>query len=434
MDLVRGGELFEEIEQHGELGTKTARKYFQELVDGIDYCHQRGVFHRDLKPENLLVDENGTLKITDFGVSSMKGDTTENDLLYTACGTPYYCAPEIINGAEGGYSGVKIDVWSCGIILYLLLTGNLPFQSTDMRLLYEEINDCKVFYPHWMDADAKDLISHILKKDPAARFSLQDVINHPWFLVDYEHHRPESSSLSGNIGRNRSSNRRNSASSSKDGRRSSSRRNSKGKRSSQKGRQSSESLQTGSTVDDNKGSALSAVPERPCLLPVESENDLLNKDNNSPSESPPILREDSVEAANPPTTEDEQIESHSRVDLPGAHVSSPVEVPKAENSAAKQRNLGDQTYDNKRSQTQKDMSEYEDKEVRVLIRAALPGKAENKIERVTKELEELDIECAEDLSFLSSTLKTRAAVTRWLEENSKLQSITCMRIAEFLFL
>lgn len=89
MDLVRGGELFEQIERKGELDEKLARKYFQQLIDGIDYCHRRGVCHRDLKPENLLVDENGTLKITDFGVSSMKGGVSGSDLLYTACGTPY---------------------------------------------------------------------------------------------------------------------------------------------------------------------------------------------------------------------------------------------------------------------------------------------------------------------------------------------------------
>lgn len=186
MDLVRGGELFEQIERKGELDEKLARKYFQQLIDGIDYCHRRGVCHRDLKPENLLVDENGTLKITDFGVSSMKGGVSGSDLLYTACGTPYYCAPEIINGAEEGYSGVKIDAWSCGIILYLLLTGTLPFQNEDMTQLYEQINRCRVDYPSWMPPDAKDLISKLLEKDPDRRFSLEQVKQHPWFLVDYE--------------------------------------------------------------------------------------------------------------------------------------------------------------------------------------------------------------------------------------------------------
>ncbi|CDF33575.1 Serine/threonine protein kinase [Chondrus crispus] len=186
MDLVRGGELFEQIERRGELDEKLARKYFQQLIDGVDYCHRRGVCHRDLKPENLLVDENGTLKITDFGVSSMKGGVSGSDLLYTACGTPYYCAPEIINGAEEGYSGVKIDAWSCGIILFLLLTGTLPFQNEDMTKLYEQINRCKVEYPSWMPADAKNLIAQLLEKDPDKRYSLENVKGHSWFLVDYE--------------------------------------------------------------------------------------------------------------------------------------------------------------------------------------------------------------------------------------------------------
>lgn len=186
MDLVRGGELFEQIERRGELDEKLARKYFQQLIDGVDYCHRRGVCHRDLKPENLLVDENGTLKITDFGVSSMKGGVSGSDLLYTACGTPYYCAPEIINGAEEGYSGVKIDAWSCGIILFLLLTGTLPFQNEDMTKLYEQINRCKVEYPSWMPADARNLIAQLLEKDPDKRYSLENVKGHSWFLVDYE--------------------------------------------------------------------------------------------------------------------------------------------------------------------------------------------------------------------------------------------------------
>eukprot|EP00168_Porphyra_purpurea_P002136 TRINITY_DN124_c1_g1_i2.p1 TRINITY_DN124_c1_g1~~TRINITY_DN124_c1_g1_i2.p1 ORF type:complete len:256 (+),score=58.99 TRINITY_DN124_c1_g1_i2:202-969(+) len=115
----------------------------------------------------------------------MKGGVG-SDLLYTACGTPYYCAPEIINGAEEGYSGVKIDAWSCGIILYLLLTGVLPFQHDDMTRLYELINACKVPYPSWMGSDAKDLICHLLVKDPEKRFSLEDVKKHSWFLVDYD--------------------------------------------------------------------------------------------------------------------------------------------------------------------------------------------------------------------------------------------------------
>eukprot|EP00168_Porphyra_purpurea_P021243 TRINITY_DN936_c0_g1_i5.p1 TRINITY_DN936_c0_g1~~TRINITY_DN936_c0_g1_i5.p1 ORF type:complete len:349 (+),score=125.03 TRINITY_DN936_c0_g1_i5:134-1048(+) len=187
MDLVRGGELFDTIERQGELDEALARKYFQQLVDGIHYCHRRGVCHRDLKPENLLVDEDGALKITDFGVSSMRGGAGggASDLLYTACGTPYYCAPEIISGAEEGYSGVKIDAWSCGIILYLLVTGELPFLHDDMPRLYELINGCKVPYPPWMGGDVKDLISRLLVKDPARRYALEDVKKHVWFLVDY---------------------------------------------------------------------------------------------------------------------------------------------------------------------------------------------------------------------------------------------------------
>jgi 5'-AMP-activated protein kinase, catalytic alpha subunit len=125
MDLVRGCELFEMIERKGELDDNLARRYFQYLADGIDYCHRRGVYHRDLKPKNPLVDENGTLKNVGFRVYSIKRNLDAGS--YAQRGTPYYCAPEIINDVEETSSGVKIDVWSCGIIPDRLLTGELPF-------------------------------------------------------------------------------------------------------------------------------------------------------------------------------------------------------------------------------------------------------------------------------------------------------------------
>lgn len=348
MDLVRGGELFEQIERRGELDEKLARKYFQQLVDGIDYCHRRGVCHRDLKPENLLVDENGTLKITDFGVSSMKGGVSGSDLLYTACGTPYYCAPEIINGAEEGYSGVKIDAWSCGIILYLLLTGTLPFQNEDMTQLYEQINRCKVEYPSWMPLEAKDLISRLLEKDPDKRYSLEDVKAHQWFTVDYEGTEVESSRHSG------SGKSMNSAKNSGKGGRSS-----KGSRSrdaltrgSSGGRRSSDSLQ---------GAGANSQPQM--MSPPASA---------PPPEDPPLTLKNVV-------------------------------------------------------------ADYEDKPLDEVIRAALPGKPQKRIDDVVTKLSELDIDCVEDIQFLAETLKTPANLTSWLEDKSALPSVTCMRISRFFF-
>lgn len=185
MELVTGGELFECIEK-GPVSENLARHYFQQLVDGVDFCHKKGVAHRDLKPENLLLDENGDIKITDFGFSSMKGMDVHTGLLYTQCGTPDYCAPEIIGSAQNGYTGAKVDAWSCGIILYALLCGRLPFQEPDTDKLYDLILACQVKYPPFISEGACDLLQNLLVRDPNKRFDLQKVKRHPWFLVDYE--------------------------------------------------------------------------------------------------------------------------------------------------------------------------------------------------------------------------------------------------------
>lgn len=190
MDLVKGCELLEIIDGGNGLSEDIAQDYFQQLVDGVHYCHLRGVCHRDLKLENILVDEYGKVSIADFGIANMRGELRGgDDLMYTACGTPFYCAPEIINGALDGYSGYKIDAWSCGILLYLLLTGKFPFQndgSNNMLALYERINCCEVNYPPWVSAEARDLISCLLAKDSKKRYSLEQVKSHPWFCINFE--------------------------------------------------------------------------------------------------------------------------------------------------------------------------------------------------------------------------------------------------------
>ncbi len=186
MDYVRGGELFHHLEKNGRVDEAKARLYFQQLVDGVDFCHRSGVAHRDLKPENILLNENGDIRITDFGFSSMRGVDVNSDLLHTQCGTPDYCAPEIIECSSKGYSGAKVDAWSCGIILYALLAGRLPFVEQDTEKLYDLILACQVDYPKFMSPQARDLLEHMLVRDPAKRFDLQAVKHHPWFLVDYD--------------------------------------------------------------------------------------------------------------------------------------------------------------------------------------------------------------------------------------------------------
>mmetsp|Transcript_12544 Transcript_12544/g.31693 ORF Transcript_12544/g.31693 Transcript_12544/m.31693 type:complete len:437 (+) Transcript_12544:48-1358(+) len=184
MDLVRGGEILGLIERRGGLDEKIARRYFQQLVDGVEYCHRRGIYHRDIKPENLLVDQDGTLKITDFGVSSMKPGATDQ-LLFTSVGTPFYAAPELLGETKSGYQGSKVDAWSIGVILFLLLTGELPFHDDNMTKLYKLIQQARPTYPAKFPAAAKDLCSIMLVRDPEKRADLSSVRKHPWFLVDY---------------------------------------------------------------------------------------------------------------------------------------------------------------------------------------------------------------------------------------------------------
>ncbi|XP_014629544.1 CBL-interacting serine/threonine-protein kinase 9 isoform X2 [Glycine max] len=133
LEFVDGGELFDKIAANGRLKEDEARNYFQQLINAVDYCHSRGVYHRDLKPENLL-DSNGVLKVSDFGLSTYS--QKEDELLHTACGTPNYVAPEVLN--DRGYVGSTSDIWSCGVILFVLMAGYLPFDEPTHMALYKK--------------------------------------------------------------------------------------------------------------------------------------------------------------------------------------------------------------------------------------------------------------------------------------------------------
>eukprot|EP00047_Mylnosiga_fluctuans_P004714 m.236127 g.236127 ORF g.236127 m.236127 type:complete len:242 (-) comp12931_c0_seq1:891-1616(-) len=134
MEYVSGGELFDYIINHGKLSEREARSFFQQILSGVDYCHRHMVVHRDLKPENLLLDSKGNVKIADFGLSNIMRD---GDFLKTSCGSPNYAAPEVISGQL--YAGPEVDVWSCGVILYVLLCGKLPFDDEHVQHLFKKI-------------------------------------------------------------------------------------------------------------------------------------------------------------------------------------------------------------------------------------------------------------------------------------------------------
>ncbi|KAG9157020.1 hypothetical protein Leryth_009053 [Lithospermum erythrorhizon] len=184
LEFVTGGELFDNIVNHGRMKEDEARKYFQQLINVVDYCHSRGVYHRDLKPENLLLDASGNLKVSDFGLSALSQQVRDDGLFHTACGTPNYVAPEVLN--DRGYDGASADLWSCGVILYVLLAGYLPFDDSNLIHLYEKICSAKFSCPPWLSFSAMKLIVRILDPNPMTRITIAEILEDEWFKKDYK--------------------------------------------------------------------------------------------------------------------------------------------------------------------------------------------------------------------------------------------------------
>lgn len=178
MELVRGGELFSKIAK-GRLKEDVARHYFQQLISAVDFCHSRGVYHRDLKPENLLLDDDGNLKVTDFGLSAFAEHLRQDGLLHTTCGTPAYVAPEVIG--KKGYDGAKADIWSCGVILFVLLAGYLPFQDDNLVAMYRKIYKGDFKCPQWFSTESRRLITKLLDPNPTTRITTSKIMDSSWF-------------------------------------------------------------------------------------------------------------------------------------------------------------------------------------------------------------------------------------------------------------
>ncbi|XP_010054968.1 CBL-interacting serine/threonine-protein kinase 9 isoform X1 [Eucalyptus grandis] len=183
LEFVDGGELFDKIARHGRLKEDEARRYFQQLIDAVDYCHSRGVYHRDLKPENLLLDTYGVLKVSDFGLSTFSKKVRGDGLLHTACGTPNYVAPEVLN--DNGYDGTSSDIWSCGVILFVLMAGYLPFDEANLIALYKKICNADFACPPWFSSGAKNLILRILDPSPLTRITIPEIREDEWFKKGY---------------------------------------------------------------------------------------------------------------------------------------------------------------------------------------------------------------------------------------------------------
>ena len=188
MEYCEGRELFDYIVMKKRLTEMEACKFFQEIIDGVEYLHQNCIVHRDLKPENLLLDYKKTIKISDFGLST---SYNKNTTLSTPCGTPSYAPPEMLRGEE--YHGLLSDMWSCGIILYAMLCGYLPFSESKEEIICQKIMDGDYEMPDYLSKAAVDLLTNILKIDPSERYDIDRVKSHPWFnlnCTNYNYNRP----------------------------------------------------------------------------------------------------------------------------------------------------------------------------------------------------------------------------------------------------
>uniref|UniRef100_A0A0E0LNU5 non-specific serine/threonine protein kinase n=1 Tax=Oryza punctata TaxID=4537 RepID=A0A0E0LNU5_ORYPU len=207
LEYVNGGELFDKIALKGKLSEKEGRKLFQQLMDAVSYCHEKGVYHRDLKPENVLVDAKGNIKVSDFGLSALPQNQRvwnfllhqisrinslvskvrlqfqKDGLLHTTCGSPNYIAPEVL--LNRGYDGSLSDIWSCGVILYVMLTGNLPFDDQNTVVLYQKILKGDARIPKWLSPGAQDVLRKILDPNPITRLDITGIRAHEWFRQDY---------------------------------------------------------------------------------------------------------------------------------------------------------------------------------------------------------------------------------------------------------
>jgi serine/threonine-protein kinase HSL1, negative regulator of Swe1 kinase len=184
MEYVPGGELFNYISERRGLDEDEAVYLFRQIITALLYCHRINIHHRDLKPENILLDTNThNLKLVDFGMAALQ---PAGRFLSTPCGSPHYAAPEVIRTKS--YDGSKADVWSCGVILFVMLAGYPPFNYTgeerDLKELFRSITNADYVMPDRFSSEAQDLIRRILVADPRKRISIENVWHHP-FLHKY---------------------------------------------------------------------------------------------------------------------------------------------------------------------------------------------------------------------------------------------------------
>uniref|UniRef100_A0A673K925 non-specific serine/threonine protein kinase n=1 Tax=Sinocyclocheilus rhinocerous TaxID=307959 RepID=A0A673K925_9TELE len=178
-EYAKNGEMFDYLTSNGRMSENEARKKFWQILTAVDYCHRHHIVHRDLKTENLLLDANMNIKLADFGFGNFYN---AGEPLSTWCGSPPYAAPEVFEGKE--YEGPQLDIWSLGVVLYVLVCGSLPFDGDSLPALRQRVTEGRFRIPFFMSQDCENLIRKMLVVDPAKRISVAQIKQHSWMLAD----------------------------------------------------------------------------------------------------------------------------------------------------------------------------------------------------------------------------------------------------------
>ncbi|KAM4888318.1 serine/threonine-protein kinase SIK1 isoform 1-T2 [Thomomys bottae] len=178
-EFAKNGEMFDYLTSNGHLSEKEARKTFWQILSAVEYCHAHHIVHRDLKTENLLLDGNMDIKLADFGFGNFYNP---GEPLSTWCGSPPYAAPEVFEGKE--YEGPQLDIWSLGVVLYVLVCGSLPFDGPNLPTLRQRVLEGRFRIPFFMSQDCESLLRRMLVVDPAKRITIAQIRQHRWMRAD----------------------------------------------------------------------------------------------------------------------------------------------------------------------------------------------------------------------------------------------------------